>query len=118
MSQSVPRDGGYCNAIAEEEPGWDCGSQSVPRDGGYCNAAVIAAAAAEGLNPSRGTGGTATTPARLKECSDLKSQSVPRDGGYCNGSARKVLSEEDMSQSVPRDGGYCNNLIEVSESEE
>ncbi len=37
MSQSVPRDGGYCNAFAEDRQHARAQSQSVPRDGGYCN---------------------------------------------------------------------------------
>jgi len=36
-SQSVPRDGGYCNNQVPLCVGVVMRSQSVPRDGGYCN---------------------------------------------------------------------------------
>jgi len=61
LSQSVPRDGGYCNARCSNWASRPWRSQSVPRDGGYCNATEkLAEIFARGLNPSRGTGGTAT----------------------------------------------------------
>ncbi len=37
LSQSVPRDGGYCNVRALKARDEAATSQSVPRDGGYCN---------------------------------------------------------------------------------
>ncbi len=37
MSQSVPRDGGYCNGEVLTLDDARTASQSVPRDGGYCN---------------------------------------------------------------------------------
>ncbi len=37
VSQSVPRDGGYCNAVNTVLGVGLAMSQSVPRDGGYCN---------------------------------------------------------------------------------
>jgi len=40
MSQSVPRDGGYCNDRESDRALARDMSQSVPRDGGYCNAFV------------------------------------------------------------------------------
>jgi len=36
-SQSVPRDGGYCNVVDAALAIKGDKSQSVPRDGGYCN---------------------------------------------------------------------------------
>ncbi len=61
-------------------------SQSVPRDGGYCNRVyIISSKRCSGcLNPSRGTGGTATDPVLGNIAGAALSQSVPRDGGYCN----------------------------------
>jgi len=61
MSQSVPRDGGYCNSHSDSTTPTSTASQSVPRDGGYCNKSRRAAV-----------------------ISSYTSQSVPRDGGYCN----------------------------------
>ncbi len=61
VSQSVPRDGGYCNRRSTRRLAPPTTSQSVPRDGGYCNTELDAIEAHERcLNPSRGTGGTAT----------------------------------------------------------
>ncbi len=135
-SQSVPRDGGYCNGAKTKHYAECFMSQSVPRDGGYCNYsfdAVVDAppevsirpegrgvlqrdrelaelTAYNSLNPSRGTGGTATEGGIDREDPNAVSQSVPRDGGYCNWRSRRRPSARRRSQSVPRDGGYCNLL--------
>jgi len=111
-SQSVPRDGGYCNARVTREVQPElvvsirpegrgvlqrrgsststvrCTSQSVPRDGWYCN--VMAA---------------------FDRAEQHLSQSVPRDGGYCNNRRTPRRPPVATSQSVPRDGGYCNKMV-------
>jgi len=108
VSQSVPRDGGYCNGQYRWSSLRREMSQSVPRDGGYCNVmGKKAQAAAERLNPSRGTGGTATSATRSWPCSSPLSQSVPRDGGYCNPPLPGALRRKGFrGPFCKREGGY------------
>jgi len=110
QSQSVPRDGGYCNDF---KAGWGedpYKSQSVPRDGGYCNAR---------RNPRRSERRSVSI---RPEGRGVLQQGLTIDHEIeCDVSIRPegrgVLQHFDMgeappgekSQSVPRDGGYCNS---------
>jgi len=132
-SQSVPRDGGYCNgcksmrhaiircvSIRPEGRGVLQPCHRAPPHGGR-NVSIRPEGRGvlqrrEWWRPRRGSsvsirpeGRGVLQPSSPPSCSCVTaSQSVPRDGGYCNESFKQMLRESIPSQSVPRDGGYCN----------